>query len=327
MDIDQHCLNIIQFPRIRNKIVVLCEGEQFHEKGRLSPQLYGRSEELPDCNFYQACLPAYWRDRRPMFFNSGSRGQVIKTFHRLQEICNEQSNRSYLAPDKLFAIIDRDIQSEDLTEAYPFADTGAAAHHLYDNLSINTENTEQHRIWLTGLIHKEAYFLVPELQDFFDEVCEFSCHQRCHYKENLLDLNVLYQEMSQHVSEDRDLGDRWPESSARVKHCSGLQLETIESFRDSWQNQWRIHTSDKVKLNQLAYALLAIRKAKPYWEQVHPGDQTMPDDCTEEFRKFREDISLQIGRQFYSKQEGHPHQHLAYFFKHLYEFEHSFFSR
>jgi hypothetical protein len=319
MDIDQHCLNIIQFPRIRNKIVVLCEGEQFYEEGRLSPQLYSRSEKLPDCNFYQACLPTYWRDRRPMFFNSGSRGQVIKTFQRLQEICRESSDRSYLSADKLFAIVDRDIQSECFPDPYPFADTDSAAHHLYDDLSVNVENADQHRIWFTGLIHKEAYFLVPELQKFFDEICELSYHQGCHYDGRLLELNVIYQEMAEKIIEDKDLGDRWPQSTSRVKHCPDLQLETIESFRDSWQKQWKISASNR---DRLAYALLALHKAKPYWEQVHPGDETAIENCVTEFQKFREDIVLQIGRQFYSKQEGLPQQHLAYFFKYLHGIEH-----
>jgi hypothetical protein len=293
---------------------------QHHSVSQDSQQ---RSEALPDCNFYKACLPTYWRDRLPVFINSGGRSQVIKTFHRLQEICSEPSDHSYLSVDKLFAIIDRDIQPECLTDTYRFADTDEAAHHLYNGLSINTENAAQHRIWLTGLIHKEAYFLVPELKGFFDEVCEVSCHQGCHYKESLLELEVLYQEMVKQVNQDRDLGDRWLESSTRVKHCSDLQLETIESFQDSWQEQWKVHASNEVRRNQLAYALLALCKAKDYWKQVHPGDATAIEYCAKELQKFREDIILKIGRQFYSKQEGFPEQHLAYFFKHLYEFEHS----
>ena len=76
-------------------------------------------------------------------------------------------------------------------------------------------------------------------------------------------------------------------------------------------------------MNELVYALLSIRKAKPYWTQVHPEDPIVTEDSEQEFRKFREDIALEIGRKFYSRQVGDPHQHLAYFFNHLYEFEHS----
>jgi hypothetical protein len=74
----------------------------------------------------------------------------------------------------------------------------------------------------------------------------------------------------------------------------------------------------------LAYALLAIRKAKPYWQQVHPENTPIDaEDRAKEFRQFREEIALKMGRQFYSRQTGEPHQHLTCFFRHLYEFEHS----
>jgi hypothetical protein len=325
MDIDQHCLNIIKSRRICNKIVILCEGDLPQENGRLSPQLYGRNETLPDANFYKACLPRYWREKTPEFFNSGSRAEVIKTYQRLAEIGNENGKDSYLSPEKVFAIIDIDLQSQSLIDdsfPYPFPDIDTAFGHLYNGNTVNIDNADQHHIWFTGLIHKESYFLVPELQEVFDEISSSSCHNGCQYKNDALNLNIVHQEMAKDAIKDKDLEKNWSRAASRIQKCENLQLESQESFRDSWQKQWETHASDRNKLKELAYALLAVRKAKPYWERVHPGDETA-EDCEDRFRKFREDIALEIGRKFYAHQQGDPHEHLAYFFKYLYKLQSS----
>jgi hypothetical protein len=100
-------------------------------------------------------------------------------------------------------------------------------------------------------------------------------------------------------------------------------LDSPRTFQESWQECWRSNTNSKDVLDELAYSLLSIRKAKPYWQQVHPEDKPLEEECAKELRQFREEIALKMGRQFYSRQTGEPHQHLAYFFKHLYKFEHS----
>jgi hypothetical protein len=329
MDIDLHCLNIIKSPRIRGRIVVLCEGELPQENGRLSPQLYRKNEQLQDAQFYKACLPRYWKERTPNFFNSGSRSEVIATYQRLFDIHAENIDHSNLSVDKLFAIVDIDLQSQSLVDnsfIYPFQNIDDAFHHLYDGNNINIDNAIEHRIWFTGLIHKEAYFLIPDLQIFFDidlPNLNYLYRDGCHYQNNSINLNTIYQDIVNDTIHDRDLHDNLLRAANRItKHCEDLQLSTLADFQLSWQQQWQINTANRDKLDELVYALLAIRKAKPYWERVHPGDETATDDCEDKYRKFREDISLQIGKQFYAYQEGLPHQHLAYFFRYLYEFEH-----
>lgn len=84
MDIEQHCLNIIKSPRIKNRIVILCEGE-IPVMG-FSPSSYGKNNELPDATFYEACLPQYWTDKRPRFFNSGGRSSVIKIYQTIRRV-------------------------------------------------------------------------------------------------------------------------------------------------------------------------------------------------------------------------------------------------
>ena len=329
MDIDLHCLNIIKSPRIRGRIVVLCEGDLPQENGRLSPQLYRQNEQLQDAYFYRACVPRYWINSgspTPIFFNSGSRSEVIKTYQKLFEIHEQNINNSSLSLDKLFAIVDIDLQSQSLEDesfTYPFINIDDAFNHLYDGNKINTQNAIEHRIWFTGLIHKEAYFLLPELQQFFDvdlPELHYKYHQGCHYQNNSLNLNTIYQDMVNDTIQDRDLADNLERAVSRIKnYCENTQIECTEDLQDYWQQQWQVNANNRDDLDKLIYAILSIRKAKPYWAKVHPGDEIATEDCENRYRKFRDDIALEIGKQFYARQAGEPHQHLAYFFRHLYE--------
>jgi hypothetical protein len=328
MDIDLHCLNIIKSPRIRGRIVVLCEGDIPKESGRRSPGSYVKNEHTPDSNFYKACLPEKWKDNPPIFINSGSRAEVIKTYERLPAIHDDLPvDESCLSPHKIFAIIDIDLHSQLLSSSsceYPFIDIDCAFNNLYESNRINTLNAVQHRIWFTGLIHKEAYFLIPELQDFFDEISNCKYQQGCHYQNNKLKLDNIYQNMADDIINDKDLADKWARAASRIEYCRKFNLDSPRTFQESWQQCWRSNINSKNVLNELAYALLAIRKAKPYWQQVHPDNTPIcSEDLAKEFRQFREEIALKMGRQFYSRQTGEPHQHLACFFRHLYEFEHS----
>jgi hypothetical protein len=330
MDIDLHCLNIVKSPRIRGRIVVLCEGDLPQENGRLSPQLYRRNEQLQDAYFYRACVPRYWINSgspTPIFINSGSRSEVIKTYQRLFEIHHKNISVSNLSLDKLFAIVDLDLQSQSLGNEsfiYPFKNIDDAFYHLYNENKINTQNAIEHRIWFTGLIHKEAYFLIPELQEFFDidlPGISYAYNQGCQYQNNALNLNTIYQDMVDDTVQDRDLADNLERGVARIKsYCENIKIECTKDLQDYWQQQWQVNVNNRDNLNELIYAILSIRKAKPYWEKVHPGDEIATEDCENRYRKFRDDMTLEIGKQFYARQSGEPHQHLAYFFKHLYEF-------
>ena len=325
MDIDLHCLNIIKSPRIRRRIVVLCEGDIPKESGRRSPGSYVKNEHTPDSNFYKACLPEKWKDNPPIFINSGSRAEVIKTYARLPMVHASSIDESCLSPHKIFAIIDIDLHSQSLNSSfeYPFEDIDCAFRNLYENNRVNTSNTSHHKIWFTGLIHKEAYFLVPELQDFFDEIANCRYQQGCHYRNKHLNLDNIYQDMVDDLINDQDLAEKWIRAAARIEYCKQFNLESPKAFQSSWQECWRSNLDSKNVLHKLAYALLSIRKAKPYWHQVHPEDKLLEEESEKELRQFREEIALKMGRQFYSRQTGEPHQHLAYFFRHLYEFEHS----
>jgi hypothetical protein len=319
MDIEQHCLRIIQSPRIRDRFVILCEGE-IPAPGRFSPSSYGKNSELPDANFYKACLPHHWKSNSPLFFNSGGRSDVIETYQTIRDIHFQNLSTSRLNPEKVFALLDIDLHSQSL-EDYQFATIDEAFQDLFTHGRVNLDRLDAHKIWFTGFIHKEAYFLAPELQEFFDDLANVSHYEGCAYQNNPLNLNHVYQNMIQDINTDKDLATHWHRAKERIMHCPGLELDRPEKLQQSWQTQWSKAMDDFDRTHQLIDVLLSIRKVKPYWEQVHPVNEPTTENCAEDWRSFREDIALEIGRQVYSRQEGKPHEHLACFFKYLYQLE------
>jgi len=335
-ELEKHCHAILQSRRIQNKIVVLCEGEIRKTQGKESPQTYGAMEKMPDANFYKACVPRWWREKRPQFFNCGAREDVINTYFTLP-ILHEQETQdtknSYLDPDRLFAMIDLDLHLLQKinhypfpdTEAifcalyekndYPFPDTEAIFCNLYEKSEVRSQNAALHRIWITGLIHKEAYFLTPELQSIFDDYPHPPM-----YQDNPVELNSIYMHMADQISSDPDLNNNLniQRALARINHC--LNCADLNELQDSWKNEFQ-NTSDETRKHQLIRALLTIKKVKnkkqpehDYWEKIMPA----PDWSRNE-EVFRDQLSLEIGR-FYSEQSSDVKSHIPFFFKTLYEF-------
>ncbi len=305
----RHCKIIIQSPRIKNKIVVLCEGEGGIKDNqyRLSPQSYARMEQMPDANFYKACVPRWWTQYKPEFFNCGDRKDVIDTYFTLLAIHQQDSYNSYLNPDKLFALVDLDLQLQKI-DNYSFPDTEAIFCDLYGQCRVNEINTDNHRIWVTGLIHKEAYFLIPDLQEVFDNnlVSPF-------YNNNILLLKNIYLAMANAIVNDVDLTNNLPRIANRVNYLSGLDCKDADKLRDSWKTEFD-NTQDDIGKNELILALLTIKKAKDYWNQIHP-----PSDYSSTPEKFREQLLLKIG-EFYSHNSSDPRYHISFFLATLYKF-------
>lgn len=305
--LERHCEEILQSRRILNKIVVLCEGDIQKIQGRLSPQSYKRMEQMPDANFYNACVPQGWSQYRPQFFNCGDRKDVIDTYCTLLKLHNKDSASSYLDPNKLFALVDLDLQRQTI-DSYSFTDTEAIFYDLYENFKVKNENTAPHRIWVTGLIHKEAYFLIPELQSIFDN---FSIPPS--YNGNSLIIQDIYMSLANEISTDLDLQNNLVKALARISCCSGLDCSEIGKLQDSWKAQFQKALHDTRK-DELAFALLTIKKAKNYWNRVHP-----PSDWPSSPERFREQLLLEIGR-FYSEHSNDPKYHIPFFLKTLYKF-------
>jgi hypothetical protein len=305
----RHCEIIIRSRRINNKIVVLCEGEGGirDNQYRLSPQSYARMEQLPDANFYKACVPRWWSHSKPQFFNCGDRKDVIDTYFTLLEIHNQDSENSYLTPEKLFAIVDLDLQLQKI-DNYRFTDTESIFCDLYGQCKINEVNTDNHRIWVTGLIHKEAYFFIPDLQEVFDTIIVTPL-----YNGNPLVLENIYLNMADAIVNDVDLKNNLLRVANRINYLSSLDCTDADKLRDSWKVAFNNTQSDMEK-KELILALLTIKKAKDYWHQIEP-----PSDDSSQAEKFREQLLLKIG-EFYSHKGNDPRYHIPFFLAALHKF-------
>ncbi|MEO1428664.1 MAG: hypothetical protein AAFV71_06260 [Cyanobacteria bacterium J06633_8] len=302
-ELQQHCQQILKQRRILNKIVILCEGEIDKKiQGRLSPQSYKRMEKMPDANFYNACVPNTWKQYRPQFFNCGDRKDVIDTYFNLLELHSKDVNNSYLSPEKLFAIVDLDNQIKNITDFYyyNFSDTEEIFTHLYDKGKVKEENIKEHRIWVTGLIHKEAYFLTPELQSIFDNFLNTGIDD-----DNILSLVKVYMTMADDIIDDADLQNNLAKISNRIDYCVGLDCNGVKELSNSWKSEFKA-CNDELRRHELIYSLLTLKKAKYYWKQIHP-----PLNWSSSPENFREQLSLKIGK-FYSENSTNPRYHISF---------------
>lgn len=306
-ELEQHCQQILGDRRIRNKIVVLCEGEIKDIAGRRSPQAYKRMEQMPDANFYKSCVPKSWCDKpKPQFFNCGDRKDVIDTYFKLLEL--DDYSQSYLNKSKLFALVDLDLQLHKI-DNYQYSDTEQIFNSLYKKNQVIKELAAKHFIWVTGLIHKEAYFITPDLQTVFN-----SYLNQPHYNNVPLLLRDLYLKICQEITEDIDLKNNFERVVKRINYNQQLNCCDIEQLQSSWKNQFS-QCSDNTINKELVLILLTMIKAKKYWEKIDP-----PSDWTGENFMFREQLSLEIGK-FQAKLDWHnPEHHIPCFFNTLYKF-------
>jgi len=307
----KHCEAILQSPKIKNKIVVLCEGGTPKMQGIDSPQAYRNMTEMPDATFYKKCVPRWWSQKRPEFVNCGDRKDVLDTYFTLPILHKQDTTNSNLDPDRLFAMIDLDLQLETI-DNYIFPDTEAIFRDLYEKSEVKEQNAAQHRIWITGLIHKEAYFMTPELQPIFDNCCNKPMYK---YQGNPAVLANIYLDMADAICSDLDLKinrNNRQRAFERISYCSGLDCTELDldKFQDSWKHQFK-STKEVTRKHELIIALLAIKKAKEYWKQIKP-----PADWSGNEKEFREQLSLKIA-EFYSQQNSDVKCHIPFFIKTL----------
>ncbi len=309
----KHCEAILQSPKIKNKIVVLCEGGTPKMQGIDSPQAYRNMTEMPDATFYKKCVPRWWSQKRPEFVNCGDRKDVLDTYFTLPILHEKDTTNSNLDPDRLFAMIDLDLHLQKIDD-YSFPDTEAIFCNLYEKSEVRSQNAKLHRIWITGLIHKEAYFITPELQSIFDDYPHPPM-----YQDNPVELNSIYMDMADQISSDPDLKNNLniQRALARINHC--LNCADLNKLQDSWKNEFQ-NTSDETCKHQLIMALLTIKKVKnekqpehDYWEKIKP-----PADWSRNEKVFREQLSLKIA-EFYSQQNSEVKCHIPFFIKTLYD--------
>jgi hypothetical protein len=266
-ELEAHCRDILGDRRIKGRVVILCEGGT-DQRGRLSPQSYRQNDRLPDANFYQACVPAWWRQQGtplPKFINSGDRSKVISTYFGLRQLHRHAPEFSYLNPHHLFALIDLDLQSKRL-EHYAYPDSERIFHALYRDGLFRSQDLElNHHILVTGLVHKEAYYLLPEVASIYQE------NQVC-LNGNLLELDDLYFMMADTANGDPDLKIHFNQVRQRLSCGQYFECQNLPAFQESWQDSFEDSLMDNAPEKRLLiHNLLTVCKAKRYWKQLHPS--------------------------------------------------------
>ena len=291
-EIEEHCHRILRNRRIQNRVVILCEGGTDEKEGRLSPQSFQKNDRSPDCNFYQACIPRWWRNNQktPFFFNSGDRSKVLDTFFGLLDLHRLSPNLSYLSPNLLFALVDLDIQpktlqSEDVYKNHSvygsiekIFEATYSQGKLQDNLNMNNH------IFITGLVHKEAYFLLLQLQDTFKQ-------EQAQFEGTPLNLADLYPKIANCIKMDEDLrnSQNFTRIQTRLKHYPYLNSNTLEDLQQSWLDRYRCCYDDH---SDLITSLFLICKAKPYWKKLESNDSRTPE-------QFQDQVAIGKIAKFY----------------------------
>ncbi|WP_052700640.1 hypothetical protein [Methylocucumis oryzae] len=195
--LQQHCQTIINSPHAQNKTVILCEGNIQAVQGRASPSSYRQLQKLPDANFYKACVPDWWQQKRPEFFVCGDRQDVVNTYFALQRI---DCNGTRFDKTRLFAIIDLDLTLCKFADSHPVPDSETLFHTLYQQGKINRQALIDHAIFCHWLNLQRSVFLIPDLQCVFDAYAA-----AVHYKNSSVNLQKIYQEMLTNLSEDKKI--------------------------------------------------------------------------------------------------------------------------
>ena len=306
---EQHLQAILCSRRIKGKIVVLCEGHDVapQDVGKpRSPQTYRKQEKMPDANFYLACIPRNWRNRKlPCFFNCGGRSQVISTFAGLLELHQSNPAGSYLEPKKLFAIVDLDVQSDTLPNGYRWTTTEDVYQELYESGSIKHPVDCGHKIWVTALVHKEAFFLLPSVKEVFSKY-----HNQPYVDGNPMRLKELHMIAAKKIDpevegSDRDLELNFDVVKKRLENFNNIPLfdcDTPTTLSNSWIEEAK--KANSVVYEQLVRALFTVTKAKPLWKMIGPDPTS---GWTRGESNYRDQLALLIGKNISEKApDDHP---------------------
>ncbi|MGK7933854.1 MAG: ornithine acetyltransferase [Microcystaceae cyanobacterium] len=233
---EKFCKKVLNCRKIKDKLVILCEGNRDYLNIH-TPQQISQLEKGEDANFWRNTIPRWWRNQLPVFIPCGGRSDVLRIRQRLIELHYEDPENSYLSPDKLYALIDLDVQSANLDHCSTLYQTTEDLYHaIYQSDKIDTNSIQESHIIITGWIHKEAYFLEPDLEDYLQQP---DSNFNLYYQDQPLEFDKLYQDMIDQIINDKDIENNLPTIIERVK----------ENFTISCENQTTLQTELKNAYN------------------------------------------------------------------------------
>ncbi len=258
------CNKILKHRRIKNNLVILCEGERQYLNIHTLQQI-SRLDNFPDANFWKQTIPMEWRTKKPVFIPCVSRSDILRIYPKLIELHNNNSGNSYLSPDKLFILIDLDIQCQDISNICSHYQTTEELYHaIYQNNPIDTNIIDQSKIIITGWIHKEAYFLEPDLQDYLQQKLSYT---QITYKNNPLSLEEIYKDMIQDINNDADINQNIDNVIQRIEKFLSISIPDQNMLISECQKLNHNSTITPQEKRNIIEVILKIVKAKPYWEE------------------------------------------------------------
>ena len=300
--LEQHCETIMKARRAKGKHVILCEGSGNKLPLRPSPSSYRTLEQFPDANFYKACVPTWWTEKRPEFFFCGDRQNVLDTYFELKKLHENERTDSYLDKNKIFALIDLDLQPAKSLKDYHIENTERLFNELYQENKLHLDNAKQNSIFTTGLIYKEAYFFVPDLKEVFENY-----HLTILFDDLPFDLNAVYEKMGASFGMDKNLEKNYSIAKQRIAYLTQLDLSNITTLQSSWLEIFNLAQAEEK--TALIYALLSIHQIKDYWKLIKSNSEISE-------ARFKEQLTLEIGN-FYAKQPRESPHHIPSFFNAL----------
>lgn len=305
--------SIIGCRAIKNRAVILFEGKvdpiPYGSGLRKSPSSY-RQQEFDDAKFYRKCLPRYLqREYCPQFFNCSSQASVIKVFHQLIDLHVSDPNNSYLSPEKLFALVDLDLAKQPIHN-YKFSEIEAIYRNIY-RLHTGQLNLDGHKIYTTGLVHKEAYFILPELEaGVFNKILEIYPKLQCYGQP--FDLKKIYRKLIHSIAEDRRIQANFSIVEKRLQGYLSLDESTdlnperlqeildqkSEHYIDDYPLNSEMHEEGRSLLMDAVFLITKIKESA--WHQITDGDS----DQSLSPSQFREQIALKIAEYFSNHYES-----------------------
>jgi len=230
---------------------------------------------------------------------------VIKVFHQLIDFHHGDPTDSYLSVDKLFALVDLDLGRQPVHK-YVFPDIESIYKDIYHS-DPEKLNLAGHQIYTTGLIHKEAYFILPELEKgVFNEFIEK--FPKLQHSSQLFDLKTIYQKLINSIGDDPRIRENFGIVKQRIQRylspeelidLDPRKLQVILEQRfEACTNQHSLDSEEGRSL--LIKAVLVITKVKDLaWNQITDGD-----DYPLDAKVIRDQLTLNIAEYFSRNHES-----------------------
>ncbi|MEN9374385.1 MAG: hypothetical protein RIR79_1937 [Pseudomonadota bacterium] len=308
-ELDEYCKKIILEPSIRNRIVILCEGKISGLKNGSGIKEFSEKEQ--DASFYYNTIPKWWKmetqgQNEPVFCICGNRDNVLYAYDIIKKKHDEAPEKSYLNPEKLFALVDIDFEKKKLPNgAYKNLDD--VYNDLYSDGTIDTSKNNtikaiENKILTTGFLHKESYFFIPELSSFFER--------------EGIELQGKYLYILNDIPNAGDFSidkakKRISHHTLSVKLHDKDKEKSIQEFINAWKSDFQDEAKEAVEKNKLAHILLTIAKSKNTWENIkHPKKPEIS-------KTYRDDLSIEFARNFYAKEPIDSLRHIPSLFRAL----------